>query len=45
MPINELIASSGRQFVIFKAFDQSAYVMALTEVERAALEDRGWCFE
>jgi hypothetical protein len=44
-PINDLIAPSGRQFAFFKAFDQTAFVMALTEDERDALEDRGWCFE
>ena len=44
-PINELIANSGRQFAFFKAFDQTAFVMALTETERAALKGRGWCFD
>jgi hypothetical protein len=44
-PINELIAPSGRQLAFFKAFDQTAFVMALTKDERDALEDRGWCFE
>jgi hypothetical protein len=42
-PINEQIA--GRRFALFQAFDQSAFLMALTESERAALEARGWCFE
>jgi hypothetical protein len=45
VPINELIAPSGRRFELVKAFDQTAFVMALTEDERAALESRGWCFE
>jgi hypothetical protein len=44
-PINEQIANSGRRFELFKAFDQSAFLMALTGSERAALEARGWCFE
>ncbi len=44
-PINELIAPSGRQFTFFQAFDQTAFVVALTDSERVALEDRGWCFE
>lgn len=44
-PINALIAPSGRQFVFVKAFDQTAFVMALPADERAALEGRGWCFE
>lgn len=44
-PINDLIAPSGRRFEFFKAFDQTAFVMALTPGERAALEARGWCFE
>ena len=44
-PINALIAASGRQFMFVKAFDQSAFVMALTTEERLALESRGWCFE
>ena len=44
-PINERIADSGRRFELFQAFDQSAFVMALTDRERDALEARGWCFE
>ena len=44
-PINELIAPSGRQFAFVTAFDQTAFVLALTDEERAALENRGWCFE
>ena len=44
-PINALIASAGRRFEIYKAFDQSALVMALTDAERTGLEARGWCFE
>ena len=44
-PINERIAGSGRRFELFQAFDQSAFVMALTNRERDALEARGWCFE
>jgi hypothetical protein len=44
-PINERIADSGRQFTLVKAFDQTAFLMALDEGERAALEARGWCFE
>lgn len=35
----------GRRFEMYKAFDQTAFVMALTEPERVALEARGWCFE
>jgi hypothetical protein len=30
---------------MYKAFDQTAVVMALTDAERGALEGRGWCFE
>ena len=44
-PINDLIATSGRRLEIVKAFDQTAFVMALTKAERAGLESRGWCFE
>ncbi len=44
-PINGLVAPSGRQLAFFKAFDQTAFVMALTKDERDALLDRGWCFE
>lgn len=45
-PINELIAPSGRQFELYRAFDQTLYVVALTATEKRALErDRGWCFE
>ena len=43
--VNEQIADSGRQFELFQAFDQSAFVMALTGSERTALVARGWCFE
>lgn len=43
--INEVIAGSGRRFDMYKAFDQTALVMALTDAERRALEARGWCFE
>lgn len=43
-PINELIAPSGRQFTFLQSFDQTAFLMALTPDERAALEARGWCF-
>jgi hypothetical protein len=43
--INALIAGSGRQFRLFKAFGQDAYLLALTGEEQAALESRGWCFE
>jgi hypothetical protein len=45
VPINALIADSGRRFELYKAFDQTAFVMAITDVERQALEARGWCFE
>ena len=40
-----MIASSGRQLTLFQAFDQKAFAMFLTEGERVALEQRGWCFE
>jgi len=43
--INDLIADSGRRFELYRAFDQSAVVVALTDAERGALETRGWCFE
>jgi hypothetical protein len=43
--INETIADSGRRFEMYKAFDQTAFVMALTDDERRAFEARGWCFE
>jgi hypothetical protein len=44
-PINDQIADTGRRFELFQTFDQSAFVMALTAKERAALEARGWCFQ
>jgi hypothetical protein len=44
-PINERIAATGRQFTVVKAFDQTAFLLALDKGERAALEARGWCFE
>lgn len=44
--INEQIAASGRRFELYRGFDQTAYVLALTPKERTALEhDRGWCFD
>jgi hypothetical protein len=44
--INELIASSGKQFELYRAFDQTLFLTALTAEEKRALErDRGWCFE
>jgi hypothetical protein len=45
VPINASIAASGRRFELYKAFDQSAFVMAITADERRAFEGRGWCFE
>lgn len=44
-PIDALIASSGRRYDLYKAFDQTAFVIALSVPERQALEARGWCFE
>jgi hypothetical protein len=44
-PINERIAPTGRQFRLVKAFDQTAFLLALNHAERTALEARGWCFE
>lgn len=44
-PINALIATSGRRYTLVQAFDQTAYVLALTAAERSALEARGWCFD
>jgi hypothetical protein len=44
-PINDLIRPAGRRFEIVAAFDQTAFVLALTPDERLALEGRGWCFE
>jgi hypothetical protein len=43
--LNEVVADSGRRFELYRAFDQTAFVMALTDDERRALEARGWCFE
>lgn len=43
--VNAAIEGSDRRFHLYKAFDQSAFVLALTDAEREALEDRGWCFE
>jgi hypothetical protein len=44
-PIDALIASPGRRFELYKAFDQTAFVIALSDLERKALEARGWCFQ
>ena len=41
VPINELIAPSGRQFTFLPSFDQTAFLMALTPTERAALGSSG----
>ena len=43
--INQLITGSSRRYELYRAFDQTAFVMALTDDERRALEGRGWCFE
>jgi hypothetical protein len=44
--INELIAPNGRQFELYRAFDQTLFLTALTPAEKQSLErDRGWCFE
>jgi len=43
--INERIADRGRRFELYRAFDQTALIVALTDAERTALEARGWCFE
>lgn len=43
-PINRLIEPMGRRFRMLAPFDQSAFVMALTEAEAAGLEASGWCF-
>jgi hypothetical protein len=43
--INEMISGGGRRFELYKAFDQTAFILALTESERRGLEARGWCFE
>lgn len=43
--LNAVIAPSGRRFELYRAFDQTAFVMALTDDERGAFESRGWCFE
>jgi len=44
-PINDLIGASGRRYTLAQAFDQTAYLLALTADERSALEGRGWCFD
>jgi hypothetical protein len=43
--VNALIGDGGRRFELYRAFDQTAMVLALTDAERTALEDRGWCFD
>jgi hypothetical protein len=44
--INALIEPTGRQFELYRAFDQTLFLTALTAEEKRALErDRGWCFE
>lgn len=43
--LNLAMGDDGRVFEMYKAFDQTAFVMALTDEDRKALEGRGWCFE
>lgn len=43
--IDALIAGSGRRFELYKGFDQTAFVIVLTDPERRALEAPGWCFQ
>lgn len=44
-PINRAMQQSGIELVVYKPFDQTAFVVALTSEERRALEfRRGWQF-
>lgn len=44
-PINRAIQQRGIQFAVYKPFDQSAFVVALTQEEKHTLETRrGWQF-
>jgi hypothetical protein len=42
--INELTKNSGKQFEMHKAFDQTAFIVCLTNEEKGALTERGWKF-
>lgn len=45
MLINSLIRSSGIQFELYKPFDQTGFIVALTASEKRRLEtERGWQF-
>ena len=45
VPLNQMISANGRRFETFAAFDQTAFVIAVTEPEKQALISRGWCFD
>ena len=42
--INALLPSDGPRFAIYAPFDQTAFVVCITEIERRRLEERGWSF-
>ena len=45
MPLNGMIVDTGRRFELYRAFDQTALIVAVTDPDRVALERLGWCFE
>ncbi len=44
LQINKLIKNSSKQFEMYEPFDQTAFVICLTNSEKRALKKRGWQF-
>lgn len=42
--INALISDTGMQFELYKPFDQTGFVLALTADEKRLQTERGWHF-
>ena len=42
--INAFLPGDGPRFAIYAPFDQTAFVVCITEIERRRLEERGWSF-
>jgi hypothetical protein len=42
--LNEVVPLAGPRFALYLPFDQTAFVVCVTESERRRLEERGWSF-
>jgi hypothetical protein len=42
--LNEVVPLDGPRFAMYLPFDQTAFVVCITEAERRRLEERGWSF-